>query len=179
MGHTFRGLILVGLALAQVGGFSFILVQLGLGYGIVSDFYYQLFLATAVTTMSLTPFQIMLSPFVHLDGVLAFTPSVDRRNVSLEAGRDSRFEKLSGIDRKGFPFPKYFCYGWLHPFVVGKNLAELDFRKNAGVTVVAIKRSDLIIENPMADTRFKKGDIVYVLGKQDQIAHTVKMFMAK
>jgi CPA2 family monovalent cation:H+ antiporter-2 len=63
--------------------------------------------------------------------------------------------------------------------VVGKNLAELDFRKNAGVTVVAIKRSDLIVENPMADTKFKKGDIVYVLGKQDQIAHTVKMFMAK
>jgi CPA2 family monovalent cation:H+ antiporter-2 len=342
LGHTFRGFILVGLALAQVGEFSFILVQMGLGYGIVSDFYYQLFLATAVTTMSLTPFQIMLSrplstwlvslplPKVLIEGMFPLkqvdVPEMKShlvligkdsrsRNISAMAGyihlpyisiafdpaevkkRQERGETIIYGDAANEPIlkkahidsaevvvvsigdmitamsivekvrhlnkhaailvrtryvedveelyrvgatqvipeefetaievfervlNKYLIpqsdisqiigrirkdnYGVVrqsvkssrfsimkelpnieisalkvneHSLVVGKNLAELDFRKNAGVTVVAIKRSDLIVENPMADTRFKKGDIVYVLGKQDQIAHTVKMFMAK
>jgi CPA2 family monovalent cation:H+ antiporter-2 len=56
LGHTFRGTVLVGLALSQVGEFSFILAKLGLNNGIINNYYYQLFLAVAVITMSLTPF---------------------------------------------------------------------------------------------------------------------------
>ena len=47
LGHTFRGTILVGLALSQVGEFSFILAKIGFDYSIISDFYYQLFLAVS------------------------------------------------------------------------------------------------------------------------------------
>ncbi len=61
LGHTFQGTVLVGLALSQVGEFSFILAKIGLDYSILSDFYYQLFLAVAVITMALTPFLINLS----------------------------------------------------------------------------------------------------------------------
>ncbi|HKM94927.1 MAG TPA: monovalent cation:proton antiporter family protein [Prolixibacteraceae bacterium] len=61
LGHTFKGTILVGLALSQVGEFSFILAKIGFGYHVISSFYYQLFLAVAITTMSLTPFLIKLS----------------------------------------------------------------------------------------------------------------------
>jgi CPA2 family monovalent cation:H+ antiporter-2 len=55
LGHTFRGTVLIGLALSQVGEFSFILAKLGLQNGIISDFYFQLFLSVAVITMALTP----------------------------------------------------------------------------------------------------------------------------
>lgn len=66
LGHTFKGTVLVGLALSQVGEFSFILAKLGNGYNIISGFYYQLFLAVAVITMSVTPFLIKLSvPFAN------------------------------------------------------------------------------------------------------------------
>ncbi len=58
MGHTFRGTVMAGLALSQVGEFSFILSKLGFNYKILSEFYYQLFLAVAITTMALTPFLI-------------------------------------------------------------------------------------------------------------------------
>jgi monovalent cation:H+ antiporter-2, CPA2 family len=58
LGHTFRGTVIVGLALSQVGEFSFILAKIGLESSIFSDFYYQLFLATAVITMSASPFLI-------------------------------------------------------------------------------------------------------------------------
>jgi CPA2 family monovalent cation:H+ antiporter-2 len=61
LGHTFRGVVLVGLSLAQVGEFSFILVKMGQDYRIISDYYYQLFLAVAVITMSVSPFLIMVA----------------------------------------------------------------------------------------------------------------------
>ena len=60
MGHTFRGTILVGIALSQVGEFSFILAKLGVSYQILTDYYYQLFLAVAIITMSVSPLLIQL-----------------------------------------------------------------------------------------------------------------------
>ncbi len=61
LGHTFRGTVLVGLALCQVGEFSFILAKIGLKNAIIDEYYYQLFLAVAVITMALTPFLMKAS----------------------------------------------------------------------------------------------------------------------
>lgn len=61
LGHTFQGTVLIGLALSQVGEFSFILAKIGFDYSILSDFYYHLFLAVAVITMAFTPFLFYLS----------------------------------------------------------------------------------------------------------------------
>ena len=58
MGHTFKGTVLVGLALSQVGEFSFILAGIGRSNAIISEYYYQLFLAVAVITMAITPFLV-------------------------------------------------------------------------------------------------------------------------
>ncbi len=60
LGHTFRGTVLVGIALSQVGEFSFILAKLGKDFSILDNHYYQLFLAVAIITMSISPFMIML-----------------------------------------------------------------------------------------------------------------------
>ncbi len=60
MGHTFRGTILVGIAISQVGEFSFILAKLGVSSGILTNYYYQLFLAVAIITMSVSPLLIQL-----------------------------------------------------------------------------------------------------------------------
>lgn len=61
LGHTFRGTVIIGLALSQVGEFSFLLAKLGLDNGIISGFHYQLFLSVAIVTMALTPFLIRAS----------------------------------------------------------------------------------------------------------------------
>jgi CPA2 family monovalent cation:H+ antiporter-2 len=61
MGHTFYGTVLIGLALSQVGEFSFILAKIGFDYSILSEFYYHLFLAVAVITMALTPFLFQIA----------------------------------------------------------------------------------------------------------------------
>lgn len=67
LGHTFHGTVLVGIALSQVGEFSFILAKSGISYGIISSYYYQLFLAVAIISMSISPFLIELgNPLARL-----------------------------------------------------------------------------------------------------------------
>ncbi|MBQ0105760.1 MAG: NAD-binding protein, partial [Armatimonadetes bacterium] len=52
---------------------------------------------------------------------------------------------------------------------IGKTIAESDFRKNYGVTIVAIKRQNgEFISNPNYDIKFEKGDIIIIIaGLQD------------
>ena len=62
LGHTFFGTVVVGLSLAQVGEFSFILAGVGLTHGIITSEHYQLFLAVAITSMALSP--LMSAPLI-------------------------------------------------------------------------------------------------------------------
>lgn len=62
LGFPARMSFLVGLALAHVGEFSFVLLQQGAGLGLIGEADYQTFLAAAVLTMMLTPVIIQVSP---------------------------------------------------------------------------------------------------------------------
>ena len=62
LGFPFRTSILVGLALSQVGEFSFILSRTGVEYGLLTGNAYQMFLSFAVLSMAATPFIITLAP---------------------------------------------------------------------------------------------------------------------
>lgn len=61
-GHPARVALVAGLALAQIGEFSFVLSRSGLEAGLLSGPLYQLFLAVAVGTMMLTPALVALGP---------------------------------------------------------------------------------------------------------------------
>jgi len=62
LGLPLRTSILVGLALCQVGEFSFILSETGIEHGILDENSYQMFLAVSVLTMLVTPFIILFAP---------------------------------------------------------------------------------------------------------------------
>ena len=62
LGFPLRTAILVGLTLAQVGEFSFILAWSGVKLGFLEGELYQLFLAVSVLTMGLTPFLVASAP---------------------------------------------------------------------------------------------------------------------
>ncbi|MFQ5694590.1 MAG: cation:proton antiporter, partial [Terriglobia bacterium] len=81
LGFPLRMSLLVGLALAQVGEFSFILLQQGAALGLVSARDYQVFLTAAVVTMILTPIVIQLSP-----RLAARLPELPRRYPFSEPG---------------------------------------------------------------------------------------------
>ncbi|MEI6275921.1 MAG: cation:proton antiporter [Prolixibacteraceae bacterium] len=109
LGHTFRGTVLVGIALSQVGEFSFILAKLGKDHDILDNFYYQIFLAVAIITMSISPFLIMLGstitnlllklpiPKFMIDGLfpLKQIDIPDLQNHLVLIGKDSRALNLS------------------------------------------------------------------------------------
>ncbi|MFA6129322.1 MAG: cation:proton antiporter [Bacteroidales bacterium] len=62
LGMPARVFIFTGLALCQIGEFSFVLVKSGLDSHLIPDGRYQLFLAGAIITMALTPFAMNASP---------------------------------------------------------------------------------------------------------------------
>ena len=62
LGFPLRTGTLVGLALSQVGEFSFILSRTGIEYGLFSGNTYQIFLSVSILTMAATPFMITLAP---------------------------------------------------------------------------------------------------------------------
>jgi CPA2 family monovalent cation:H+ antiporter-2 len=61
LGSPLRTTILTGLALSQVGEFSFVLSRLGVEYSLLSEETYQAFLAVSILTMGITPFLISAS----------------------------------------------------------------------------------------------------------------------
>lgn len=111
LGHTFRGTVMVGFALCQVGEFSFILAQTGMRYQLISDEYYQLFLAVAIISMSVTPILMMVSRRVatlllrlplpdYLVNGLFPLPQVEipaMKNHAIFIGKDSRSVNLSSM----------------------------------------------------------------------------------
>jgi len=119
LGHTFFGTVVVGLSLAQVGEFSFILAGLGLMHDIITPKHYQLFLAVAITSMALSPLMIQVSkPLANLILRLPLPPKIVNglfplRQVEIPEiskhtvliGKDSRAINLSSMIRSmGLPF---------------------------------------------------------------------------
>ncbi|MBN3034173.1 MAG: cation:proton antiporter [Bacteroidales bacterium] len=62
LGYPFRTTVLVGLSLSQIGEFSFLLADIGRQYELIPGDVYQLFLSSAVITLSVTPFIIDVAP---------------------------------------------------------------------------------------------------------------------
>jgi CPA2 family monovalent cation:H+ antiporter-2 len=64
MRYPLRSALLAGLALAQIGEFSFLLAQQGGGYGLIAGDVFQLFINTSILTMIATPFIMQAGPWV-------------------------------------------------------------------------------------------------------------------
>ncbi len=64
LGYPIRPAIIVGMAICQVGEFSFVLAKTGLDYKLLSPDHYQLFLAASILTMAATPFLLSAGPAV-------------------------------------------------------------------------------------------------------------------
>jgi len=76
LGYPARTIVAVGLALSQVGEFSFILSKIGVDGGLLNAGQYQLFLAASILTMAITPLLISASP--RMSGLLYRLPLPER-----------------------------------------------------------------------------------------------------
>lgn len=61
LGYPFRIAFRSGLILAQIGEFSFILAKMGVSNNLIDNYFYQIFLAVAILSMSVTPIFILFS----------------------------------------------------------------------------------------------------------------------
>jgi len=64
MGLPIRTAVMVGIALCQIGEFSFVLAKTGVSDGLASEYYYQLFLSTSLLTLMISPVLINFSPHI-------------------------------------------------------------------------------------------------------------------
>lgn len=93
LGFPLRTSLLTGLALCQVGEFSFILFLKGSQLGLLDERFYQLFLNVTVMTMGITPFLISFS--AKLSDVILRVPIPMRLKRGLYGGRPSKEEGKS------------------------------------------------------------------------------------
>jgi CPA2 family monovalent cation:H+ antiporter-2 len=67
LGMPLRSALLCGMALAQVGEFSFVIASAGFKADLLPELYFQLFLAVSILSMMVTPLLIMVAPrFVEI-----------------------------------------------------------------------------------------------------------------
>lgn len=84
--YPMRTALITGLTLCQVGEFSFVLAKTGLGYSLLSEEHYQLFLASSILTMAATPFLVKGAPAISrkICSLFAKTKSMPSKDESEE-----------------------------------------------------------------------------------------------
>lgn len=97
LGISLRSALLTGLALVQVGEFSFVLSKFGLQHDFLSGQRYQYFLDVAVISMAFTPLLIGLSP--RLTEMMLRLPFPDRlkRGLAPQTGEDLESAKSGSL----------------------------------------------------------------------------------
>jgi CPA2 family monovalent cation:H+ antiporter-2 len=118
-GYAGRTALLVGLSLAQIGEFSFVLAQLGLADGVIDEYLYNLTLAGALVTILATPLLLRLEP--ALLAALTRAPVLGRAFVDPPRSLDAEelglaqhtvicgfgrvgAELATALDRRGFGY---------------------------------------------------------------------------
>ncbi|MDX2042345.1 MAG: cation:proton antiporter [Acidobacteriota bacterium] len=92
LGNSLRVATMIGLGLAQVGEFSFILAKVGAGQGLISDNDYQQFLAASILSMILTPFLIKVAPRAGY-GLQTLISPKSKEDLSLEPPESTDAQK--------------------------------------------------------------------------------------
>lgn len=60
--------------------------------------------------------------------------------------------------------------------LINRTLKEIDFRNKCGATVLAVKRDEIVITNPGADTTLLSNDILFIMAKHEKIAELNEIF---
>ena len=95
LGYPLRTVVMAGLALAQVGEFSFILAVTGLKANLLPQEQYQFLLTVVVMTMGLTPFLITLAP--KLADLIQKTPLPSKLKEGLYLSSEMKIPQVNHL----------------------------------------------------------------------------------
>ncbi|MDP3296118.1 MAG: cation:proton antiporter [Thermodesulfovibrionia bacterium] len=150
----------VGLGLAQVGEFSFVLAIAGKASGLITVDFYQVFLSSSVVTMIMTPFILKTAP--------SFSAWVISWHLLKKVGRLKKISEIEGTPRKRHGHVIIIGFG-----LNGRNLARV-LREMDIPYVVLEMNSDTVLEMK------KKGEpIYYGDGTSKEILHKLSIENAR
>jgi CPA2 family monovalent cation:H+ antiporter-2 len=138
LGYPLRTSVLTGIALSQVGEFSFVLSKFGLDAGLLDGQTYQLFLDISILTMAMTSVAIALSPRIADSIVNLPIP------ISLKNGLSSK--KLSFLPDGNVPLQG-------HLIIVGfgfNGSTVAKAAKTAGIPYVVIETNPQTVRDGLA-----------------------------
>ncbi|ABB23546.1 cation:proton antiporter [Pelodictyon luteolum] len=146
LGNSIRVSLMAGMALAQIGEFSFVLADSGLANGVINQEVFQAMLAIIVVTMIVTPAMIALAPRIadQVAPALGFIPLVSR---------DAPLSTVRPADST------IICAGEIHAAIVGfgvngQNVAAVLHATNISYSVLEIDRE-------LVRTMRRKGEPIY------------------
>ncbi len=160
IGTPLRPSIHAGLGLAQIGEFSFVLAVAGKKAGLITEDFYQIFLASSVLTMILTPFILKVAP--------SLSTWITSRNF---LKRLDKFKDIMG--KEIHPIKKHGHVVIIGFGLNGQNLAKVLKRTNIPYVVLEMN-SDIVREMK------KKGEpIYYGDGSSKEILHRLNISKAR
>ncbi len=132
LGNSLRVSMMAGMALAQIGEFSFVLAETGLKNSIINHEIFQAMLAIIVVTMIVTPAMIAIAPKFadQVAPVLGFIPLVSKDSPSFPVRP---------------PDSTIICAGEIHAAIIGfgingQNVAAVLHATNISYSVLEVDR---------------------------------------
>ncbi len=186
----------VGMGLAQIGEFSFIIAALGLSLKVTSDFLYPIAVAVSVVTTLLTPYLIrwsdatvQLASHIVPDWVARIFSSYSQRveKLSQYHGNNVVSKQLAKLVDRFLAKPQAHAqsleevphllqHAELESIDIqaqaqarGKLIREIQLRSKTGASVVGIERGTESIINPGPDEELLAGDRVLLIGSRGQL----------
>ncbi|MEI6639300.1 MAG: sodium:proton exchanger [Chlorobium sp.] len=147
LGNSLRVSMMAGMALAQIGEFSFVLAEAGLNNRVIDQEVFQPMLAIIVVTMIVTPAMIAIAPKIadQMVPALGFIPLVSRKSTSSVSIRPTDSTII--------------CAGEIHAAIIGfgingQNVAAVLHATNISYSVLEMDRE-------MVKVMRKKGEPIY------------------
>ncbi|MEI7748299.1 MAG: cation:proton antiporter [Chlorobiaceae bacterium] len=146
LGNSMRVSMMAGMALAQIGEFSFVLAESGMKNSIINHEVFQAMLAISVVTMIVTPAMIAVAPKFadQVAPALGFIPLVSRESPSVALRP---------------PDSTIICAGEIHAAIIGfgvngQNVASVLHATNISYSVLEIDREKVKVMR-------RKGEPIY------------------
>ena len=162
--------ILTGLGLAQVGEFSFVLAQAGLGYNLIEPDFYNSFLAASIFTMLITPLVFQVLPVIS--NKFGFLESFPARQKGTEL-KDHVI--IVGFGLNGKNLARVLKETGIHYIVIELNPETVKAEKKNGENIVY---GDITKEDILHHTHLESAKII-VFAISDPSAARIGMQNAK
>ncbi|CUI16801.1 putative glutathione-regulated potassium-efflux system protein [Candidatus Protochlamydia naegleriophila] len=159
LGLPIRTAVMTGIALSQIGEFSFVLANTGIPYGLMTEYEYQLFLAVSLVTLAFSPVLINFSP--RIANFICKLPLPDKLLSGLREQRRNEEHQLSNhVIIVGFG-------------ISGKNLARSS--KLAGIPYTILEMNpDTVREQKRLGEPIHFGDATHVAVLEHSHIHDAK-----